>query len=123
MNMLNRGYWVTTALSVVALAFVTSTMMNTGTETAAGGLPAWVWFFFAGVVGLATSVAFVYITQYYTAGLPPSPRDRTGQQDRAGHEHHQRHGGGLRDDGGHGHHHLHRPVPEPLARIPGRARQ
>ena len=30
--------------------------------------PCWVWFFFAGVVGLATSVAFVYITQYYTAG-------------------------------------------------------
>jgi K(+)-stimulated pyrophosphate-energized sodium pump len=68
MNMLNRGYWVTTILSVGALALVTSVMMNTGTETAAGGLPAWVWFFFAGVVGLATSVAFVYITQYYTAG-------------------------------------------------------
>ncbi|HYL40683.1 MAG TPA: sodium/proton-translocating pyrophosphatase, partial [Candidatus Binatus sp.] len=32
------------------------------------GLPTWVWFFGAGVVGLATSVAFVYITQYYTAG-------------------------------------------------------
>jgi K(+)-stimulated pyrophosphate-energized sodium pump len=32
------------------------------------GLPTWVYFFFAGVVGLATSVAFVYITQFYTAG-------------------------------------------------------
>jgi K(+)-stimulated pyrophosphate-energized sodium pump len=32
------------------------------------GVPAWVYFFGAGVVGLATSVAFVYITQYYTAG-------------------------------------------------------
>ena len=32
------------------------------------GLPSWIWFFGAGVVGLATSVAFVYITQYYTAG-------------------------------------------------------
>ena len=31
-------------------------------------MPAWVCFFGAGVVGLATSVAFVYITQYYTAG-------------------------------------------------------
>jgi K(+)-stimulated pyrophosphate-energized sodium pump len=68
MNMLNRGYWVTTILSVVALAFVTFVMMDTAGETGASGIPAWVWFFFAGVVGLATSVAFVYITQYYTAG-------------------------------------------------------
>src|SRR6476661_6590719 len=43
MNMLNRGYWVTTALSVLALAFVTYSMMNTGTEnTGANGIPAWV---------------------------------------------------------------------------------
>ncbi len=69
MNILNRGYWVTTALSVVGLAVTTYVMMNTGTDTTgANGLPAWVWFFLAGVVGLATSVAFVYITQYYTAG-------------------------------------------------------
>ena len=69
MNMLNRGYWVTTILSVVALAFVTYVMMNTGiTNAGAYGIPTWVWFFLAGVVGLATSVAFVYITQYYTAG-------------------------------------------------------
>src|SRR6478752_3218573 len=68
MNMLNRGYWVTTILSVVGLAVTTAIMMDTGTTTAANGLPAWVWFFAAGVVGLATSVAFVYITQFYTAG-------------------------------------------------------
>ena len=68
MNMLNRGYWVTTILSVVGLFITTSVMMNTGSTTGANGLPAWLWFFFAGVVGLATSVAFVYITQYYTAG-------------------------------------------------------
>jgi K(+)-stimulated pyrophosphate-energized sodium pump len=43
-------------------------MMNTGTATGANGIPAWIWFFGAGIVGLATSVAFVYITQYYTAG-------------------------------------------------------
>jgi K(+)-stimulated pyrophosphate-energized sodium pump len=67
MNMLNRGYWVTTILSVAALAFVTYTMMDTS-GTSANGLPTWVWFFFAGCVGLLTSVAFVYITQYYTAG-------------------------------------------------------
>jgi K(+)-stimulated pyrophosphate-energized sodium pump len=67
MNILNRGYWVTTALSVVGLAITTNVMMNTGGSTS-NGLPVWVWFFLAGVVGLATSVAFVYITQYYTAG-------------------------------------------------------
>jgi K(+)-stimulated pyrophosphate-energized sodium pump len=69
MNMLNRGYWVTTLLSVVGMAFVTSTMMNTNGGTGdVFGLPTWTYFFAAGVVGLATSVAFVYITQFYTAG-------------------------------------------------------
>ena len=69
MNMLNRGYWVTTILSVVALAFVTYEMMNTGgANVGILNQPAWIYFFLAGVVGLATSVAFVYITQYYTAG-------------------------------------------------------
>ena len=68
MNILNRGYWATTLLSVAALAFVTWQMMQTVGTTGANGLPSWIWFFAAGVVGLATSVAFVYITQYYTAG-------------------------------------------------------
>jgi K(+)-stimulated pyrophosphate-energized sodium pump len=68
MNILNRGYWVTTLLSVVGLFITTNVMMNTGDATGANGWPAWVWFFGAGLVGLATSVAFVYITQYYTAG-------------------------------------------------------
>ncbi len=68
MNMLNRGYWVTTILSAIALAFVTNVMMQTTGAVGASGIPSWVWFFLCGVVGLATSVAFVYITQYYTAG-------------------------------------------------------
>ena len=68
MNMLNRGYWVTTLLSVVGLAITTYVMMDTNGTTGAGGLPTWVYFFAAGIIGLATSVAFVYITQYYTAG-------------------------------------------------------
>jgi K(+)-stimulated pyrophosphate-energized sodium pump len=68
MNMLNRGYWVTTILSVGGLALATSTMMNTAGATGAGGFPTWLYFFGAGLVGLATSVVFVYITQYYTAG-------------------------------------------------------
>jgi len=67
MNILNRGYWATTVMSVVALAFTTNVMMQT-TGDAPNGIPVWIYFFGAGVVGLATSVAFVYITQYYTAG-------------------------------------------------------
>jgi K(+)-stimulated pyrophosphate-energized sodium pump len=69
MNILNRGYWVTTILSVVGLGITTAVMMNTNGGTGAFlNLPTWVYFFAAGIVGLATSVAFVYITQYYTAG-------------------------------------------------------
>src|SRR5207247_2007038 len=42
MNMLNRGYWVTTILSAIALVFVTNVMMQTtGTTTGANGIPAW----------------------------------------------------------------------------------
>jgi K(+)-stimulated pyrophosphate-energized sodium pump len=68
MNILNRGYWVTTLLSVGGLFITTNVMMNTGDAVGANGWPASVWFFGAGLVGLATSVVFVYITQYYTAG-------------------------------------------------------
>ena len=68
MNILNRGYWATTILSVVGLGITTYVMMNTGVATGANGIPAWIWFFAAGIVGLITSIAFVYITQYYTAG-------------------------------------------------------
>src|SRR4029078_1262533 len=67
MNMLTRGYWVTTILSAIALLLVTNVMLQT-VGTTQSGIPAWLYFFGAGVVGLATSVAFVYITQYYTAG-------------------------------------------------------
>ncbi len=70
MNMLNRGYWVTTLLSVVGLGVTTFVMMDTNGATGTGALalPTWVYFFGAGIVGLVTSVVFVYITQYYTAG-------------------------------------------------------
>jgi K(+)-stimulated pyrophosphate-energized sodium pump len=69
MNILNRGYWVTTLLSAASLAFVTNVMMQTAPGvTGDNGIPTWIYFFGAGCVGLATSIAFVYITQYYTAG-------------------------------------------------------
>jgi K(+)-stimulated pyrophosphate-energized sodium pump len=69
MNILNRGYWVTTVLSALSLVLITNVMMQTPAGVnGANGIPAWVYFFGCGIVGLATSIAFVYITQYYTAG-------------------------------------------------------
>jgi len=58
MTPLNYGYYVITCLSIAFMALVTKLMMGDN----------WHWFFFCGLVGIATSVVFVYITQYYTAG-------------------------------------------------------
>ena len=80
MNILNRGYWVTTILSVVwPRDRHERDDADRHARPAPDGIPTWIWFFGAGVVGLATSIAFVYITQYYTAGLVPA-----GQGDRRG---------------------------------------
>jgi K(+)-stimulated pyrophosphate-energized sodium pump len=75
MNILNRGYWVTTILSVVGLGISTYVLMDTAGANGANGIPPWIWFFGCGIVGLATSVVFVYITQYYTAGTFRPVRD------------------------------------------------
>ncbi|MFQ5879547.1 MAG: sodium-translocating pyrophosphatase [Dehalococcoidia bacterium] len=58
MTPLNYGYYVITAVSILFMFLVTKVMMDDH----------WHWFFAAGIVGIATSVAFVYITQYYTSG-------------------------------------------------------
>jgi K(+)-stimulated pyrophosphate-energized sodium pump len=58
MQPLNGGYYVVSALSVVGLLITTSVMLG----------DAWHWFFFCGLVGIGTGIAFVYITQYYTSG-------------------------------------------------------
>ncbi len=58
MQPLNMGYYTATALSIVGLFISTRVMM--------GG--EWYWFFFCGIVGIATGLAFVFITQYYTSG-------------------------------------------------------
>jgi K(+)-stimulated pyrophosphate-energized sodium pump len=60
MGSLNSGYYVTIALSIAGMYFVTNQMLNEK-----GGA---LYFFGAGVVGILTSLAFVYITQYYTSG-------------------------------------------------------
>lgn len=54
MKALNRGYFVTSALAAVAFYFVTMKMLGE------------VLFFYAGLIGIITSIVFVYITQYYT---------------------------------------------------------
>src|SRR5215204_4171563 len=68
MKALNRGYYVVAALVVVALYFTTRWLLD-GTNPAAGLAPApdaWWHFFLCGVIGVATAIAFVYITEYYT---------------------------------------------------------
>jgi K(+)-stimulated pyrophosphate-energized sodium pump len=61
MGPLNRGYAVAAVLSVIFMVFVTWQMLG---ESSTG----WFWLALSGLVGLATSIAFVIITQYYTAG-------------------------------------------------------
>jgi K(+)-stimulated pyrophosphate-energized sodium pump len=56
---LNTGYYVVAALSAVFMMLVSYLMFPP---------ESWLWFGLAGLVGIATSIAFVYITQYYTAG-------------------------------------------------------
>ncbi|MBI4497166.1 MAG: sodium/proton-translocating pyrophosphatase, partial [Chloroflexi bacterium] len=58
MSALNAGYYIATGLSIAGLALVTNIMMGS----------VWFWFFLCGLIGIATGLAFVFITQYYTAG-------------------------------------------------------
>jgi K(+)-stimulated pyrophosphate-energized sodium pump len=68
MGKLNIGYYITCAVSAIGL-FVGSALLLNGTGVSAnGGVPAWIWYGLSGLVGIALSLAFVYITQYYTAG-------------------------------------------------------
>jgi len=54
MKAMNRGFLVASFLAAISFYFVTMKMLGS------------VWFFYAGLVGILTSVAFVYMTQYYT---------------------------------------------------------
>ena len=58
---LNRGYYVAVLLSMIGFGAATWWLLNPAAYPGA-----WVRFFLAGVVGVLTSWAFVYITQYYT---------------------------------------------------------
>jgi K(+)-stimulated pyrophosphate-energized sodium pump len=72
MALLNRGYYVVAALSVVFMFFVTYVMFHNTTRVENGRTiqigDKWWYFAIAGVIGIAASILFVYITQYYTAG-------------------------------------------------------
>ncbi|HEX2719073.1 MAG TPA: sodium-translocating pyrophosphatase, partial [Gemmatimonadaceae bacterium] len=61
MHALNRGYYVTAALVTVAFFFATRWLLNPTDAP-----DAWWHFFACGLIGIATSIAFVFITQYYT---------------------------------------------------------
>jgi len=67
MAQLNIGYFITCGLSIVGVFFASFLLLN-GQNLTSNALPAWVWFGLAGTVGILLSIAFVYITQYYTAG-------------------------------------------------------
>ncbi|MFN2115588.1 MAG: sodium-translocating pyrophosphatase [Anaerolineae bacterium] len=56
MKPLNRGFYITTGLNVAFLAFSTYMMFG----------ESWAWWFGSGLIGIATALAFLYITQYYT---------------------------------------------------------
>ena len=59
MSALNRGFYVTAGLAAIFLYFVTKAMLGaTGVN--------FMNFYLASLVGLATSVVFVFVTQYYT---------------------------------------------------------
>ncbi len=53
---LNRGYLITLILSVIGFYLLSTYILNS------------LIYFFAGLVGIITNIAFVYITRYYTEG-------------------------------------------------------
>ncbi|MFH1143061.1 MAG: sodium-translocating pyrophosphatase, partial [Candidatus Eisenbacteria bacterium] len=61
MTALNRGYYVAVVLAMIAFGAATRWLLHS--EAAPN---AWWHFFACGILGVLTSVAFVYITQYYT---------------------------------------------------------
>jgi len=61
MQALNRGYTVAVILAMIGFGAATYWLLHT---PAAPG--AWWHFFLCGIIGVLTSVAFVFITQYYT---------------------------------------------------------
>jgi K(+)-stimulated pyrophosphate-energized sodium pump len=61
MQALNRGYYIAVVLAMVAFGGTSYWLLNSPAAP-----QAWWHFFLCGILGVLTSVAFVYITQYYT---------------------------------------------------------
>jgi K(+)-stimulated pyrophosphate-energized sodium pump len=61
MKALNRGYYIAVVLAMIGFGFSTRWLLHI--ESAPN---AWLYFFASGLIGVLTSVAFVFITQYYT---------------------------------------------------------
>ena len=61
MQALNRGYYFAVVLAMAAFGGASYWLLNSPAAP-----DAWWHFFLCGVIGVLTSVAFVYITQYYT---------------------------------------------------------
>jgi len=61
MQALNRGYYYAVVLAMAAFGGATYWLLNSPAAP-----NAWWHFFLCGIIGVLTSVAFVYITQYYT---------------------------------------------------------
>jgi len=65
MSALNRGYYVTMVVAIVLFGFASFSLLS-GNGTLGSNANTWLYLFLAGITGIATSLAFVYITQYYT---------------------------------------------------------
>ena len=68
MQQLNIGYYITCIISVVGIFVGSYLLLNQGNATGNYNIAPWLWYAFAGCVGILLSIAFVFITQYYTAG-------------------------------------------------------
>ena len=62
MHALNRGFYVTSGLSLVGFGASVYLMLN-------GPQVQWLWLLGCGVIGLITSFLFVWITEYYTESI------------------------------------------------------
>jgi len=65
MNALNRGYYVTSILAMIGFGIASYWIFGTG-SVATAAPNAWWHFFICGIIGVITSILFLWITQYYT---------------------------------------------------------
>jgi K(+)-stimulated pyrophosphate-energized sodium pump len=69
MKQLIIGYMITCGLSILGIFLGSFLLLNGNNVTGTDGIPPWIWFGLAGTVGILLSIAFVYITRYYTSSI------------------------------------------------------